>query len=315
MAITTTGSAGIAAEVRQHYNKNLLYFARPALVHTLYSQKGVIPGGMGKTVNWRRFTKMSAATTALSEGVTPNETSMVQVNISATVAQYGSYFLFSDVVTVTSIDPILDSATELLGQNAGETLDTIAQTAFNAGNNVRYASLSTARTSRSAVTSTDVFTDTEARRIRRQMAANNVPMVNVGGTSCYVAVIHPNVVFDLQGTSNYVAIGQYSDPDNIYRGKVIDLYSIKFFESSNAKVFTGSGASGIDVYSTLIMGRDATGQVDIESLGLQFIYKGSASGGTSDPLNQRQTSGWKASYAAVILNDTFLLRFESAATA
>ena len=42
------------------------------------------------------------------------------------------------------------------------------------------------------------------------------------------------------------------------------------------------------------------------------IVKPLGSAGSSDPLDQRETSGWKASLTAVILNDAFMVRIEHA---
>lgn len=71
-----------------------------------------------------------------------------------------------------------------------------------------------------------------------------------------------------------------------------------------------AGKDGRDVYSTLVIGSDAYGVVDVEGGGLEMIVKQLGSGGTSDPLNQRATSGWKAIHTAIILQDVFMVRIE-----
>lgn len=75
-----------------------------------------------------------------------------------------------------------------------------------------------------------------------------------------------------------------------------------------------AGAEGRDVYSTLFFGDNAYGTVDIEGGGLEHIVKQLGSGGTSDPLNQRATCGWKATKAAVRLVEEFMVRVESCST-
>jgi len=42
------------------------------------------------------------------------------------------------------------------------------------------------------------------------------------------------------------------------------------------------------------------------------IIKPLGSAGTADPLNQRATSGWKATFVAKILNNAFMTRIVSA---
>ena len=76
----------------------------------------------------------------------------------------------------------------------------------------------------------------------------------------------------------------------------------------------GAGANGQDVYSTLIIADDAYGTTKVAGGGLQHIVKPLGSGGSSDPLNQRATVGWKAVKTAKILVPQYLVRIESSAT-
>lgn len=76
----------------------------------------------------------------------------------------------------------------------------------------------------------------------------------------------------------------------------------------------GAGANGQDVYSTLILADDAYGTTKVAGGGLQHIVKPLGSGGSSDPLNQRATVGWKAIKTAKILVQQYILRIESSAT-
>jgi len=76
----------------------------------------------------------------------------------------------------------------------------------------------------------------------------------------------------------------------------------------------GAGNLGVDVYSTLIIGDDAYGVTKVANGGLQHIVKPLGSGGTSDPLDQRSTIGWKATKTAKILVEQYMVRIESTAT-
>ncbi|MCE5235464.1 MAG: N4-gp56 family major capsid protein [Clostridiaceae bacterium] len=75
--------------------------------------------------------------------------------------------------------------------------------------------------------------------------------------------------------------------------------------------------AAMDVHATLVFGKDAYGVVDIEGKGaMQTIVKPHGSAGSGDPLDQRATVGAKApAYAAVILNDLWLVRIEHAVSA
>ena len=60
---------------------------------------------------------------------------------------------------------------------------------------------------------------------------------------------------------------------------------------------------------------NAYGIVPLQKGGIENIIKRAKDSGTSDALNQRNTSGWKAYTVAKILNDDFLIRYEHGVTA
>ena len=75
-----------------------------------------------------------------------------------------------------------------------------------------------------------------------------------------------------------------------------------------------AGKNGVDVYSTLVIAADAYGTTKVSNGGLEHIVKPLGSGGSSDPLNQRATVGWKAIKTAEILIPQYIVRIESTAT-
>lgn len=80
----------------------------------------------------------------------------------------------------------------------------------------------------------------------------------------------------------------------------------------------GGGASGADVYSTLIYGANAFGTIELGGTGrnVQIIINAPGSSGALDPLAQRGTIAWKVKgFCTVILQDDFIVRLESGATA
>ena len=75
-----------------------------------------------------------------------------------------------------------------------------------------------------------------------------------------------------------------------------------------------AGAEGADVYATLIFGENAYGTTALADGGLEHIVKQLGSAGSSDPLNQRATVGWKATKVTVRLVEAFMIRIETAAS-
>ena len=127
--MSTVTTTTLSAEMKTFYDMRLIDEASPMLVHEQFGQKRPIPQGGGKTVNFRRFSPLAKATTALTEGVTPSGSSLSVSSISAIVAQYGDYVVQSDVLELTAVDNTILETTKLLGRQAGLTMDTIVRNA------------------------------------------------------------------------------------------------------------------------------------------------------------------------------------------
>ena len=126
--------------------------------------------------------------------------------------------------------------------------------------------------------------------------------------------MHPNTTYTLKGLTGFVPVEKYASTMTVMEGEVGKFDEVRFVESTNCKTFTG-GEGGITVYATLIMGSDFYGITRISGEAVRNIIKPLGSAGTADPLEQRATSGWKATFVAKILNDAFAVRIEHAVAA
>ena len=308
-----TSDSGLSNEMKTFYSDYLIDMAEPNLIHDQFGQKHPIPKNGGKTIEFRKYDPLPKMLTPLTEGVTPNGQKLSMSVITAKVEQYGGYVELSDVLLLTAIDNTLVQATKLLGSQAGRTLDTITREVINGGTNVQYAEgqVSSRATLVGGQTSGNHYLTVDAvRRAVRFLKVMNAPKIN----GDYVGIIHPDVSYDLMSDPKWVNVKTYSDPDGIYEGEIGKIEGVRFVETSEAKVFEGAGASGVDVYSTLIMGDDAYGVTEVTGGGLQHIVKQLGSAGTADPLNQRATAGWKAIKTAERLVEAYMVRVETAST-
>ena len=308
-----TTDSGLSKEMKTFYSDYLIDMAEPNLVHDQFGQKHPIPKNGGKIIEFRKYDSLPKALTPLAEGVTPNGQKLSMSVITSKVEQYGGYIELSDILLLTAIDNNLVQATKLLGSQAGRTLDTITREVLNGGTNVQYAEGQV--TARNALvggqaTGNHYLTVDAVRRAVRFLKVMNAPKINGG----YVGIIHPDVSYDLMSDPKCVNVKTYSDPDGIYEGEIGKIEGVRFVETSEAKVFEGAGASGVDVYSTLILGSDAYGVTEITGGGLEHIVKQLGSAGTADPLNQRATAGWKATKTAERLVEQYMVRIETAST-
>lgn len=316
-SINTSTHAGLLpGQIQKFYDRSLLESVKPKLVHYEYGQKRTLPRGNGKTISFRKYTPFAASTTALTEGVAPDGQMMAMTEVTATIKQYGDYVAISDVVSTTQLDPVIHDAVKLMGDQCALTIDTLTREALHTGTNVMYAG---GKTARNTLTAGDVMTSLMIRKAVRQLKkARAKKFARQGNRGYYVAVVGPDTVFDLQNDADWKAVATYQAAEHIYDGEIGKLYGVVFVETTEAKLFTGSGAGGVDVASTLVFGQDAYGVVDLGSVGenVSTIVKAAGSAGTADPLNQRSTVGWKVSgYVAQILQPGWLIRIEHGITA
>ena len=390
--------SGLSAEMKTYYADYLIDNAEAALVHDRWAQKHKIPAGSGKSVQFRKYDPLPKLTQPIAEGVTPTGQTINMGIVNATVAQYGGYVELSDLLLMTAIDNNLCMATKLLGSQAGRTLDTISREVLVGGTNVQYGEGQIS--SRGQIVggredpSENCYMTVEAiRRAVRFLKNQNAEKID----GAYIAIIHPNVAYDLMNDPNWRYPHQYADPSAIFEGEIGKLEGVRFIECTEAKVFhaedlaanqrtlatsadrsdtnvlpiQGSaalipdsligrevlidgtkyyvsandassitlfedaqfiepafltckagteiypgegGIEGTDVYATLIFGENAYGTTELANGGLEHIVKQLGSGGSSDPLNQRATVGWKATKVTVRLVEAFMIRIETASS-
>lgn len=306
-------TAGLSPELRTYYGDYLIDLALPEMVHDQFAQKQNIPQGGGKTIRFRQFDTLPELTTPLAEGVTPEGQDITVKTVESTVRQYGGYVTLSDVLQLTAVDNNILQATKAIASQAGRTLDTITREVLNAGTVVQYADGSVSSRSALAYTSPSVnhnLTVDAVKKAVRFLESQDAPKLN----GRYVGIIHPHVKYDLMRDPDWKRPNEYGDSANLYAGEIGELYGVRFVESSRAKVFAGAGASGADVYATLILADDAYGVTEVEGGGLEHIVKPLGSAGSADPLNQRSTVGWKGMKTAEILVPQYIVRIETTAT-
>lgn len=313
-ATQTTATEGLSSEMKTFYDMNLIDEASPNLVHDQFGQKRPIPANGGKTIEFRKFSPLPKATAPLTEGVTPDGNSLNVTTVSATVNQYGDYIVQSDVLELTALDNTILEAAKLLGRQAGVTLDTVVRNVLHTGTNVTYCpkkapdGTETEVTSRADLDESAMLTVDVVNQVVAKLRAQNAPTID----GKYIAIIHPYVAYDLMRDPEWIDAHKYAAAQCLYEGEIGEMGGVRFVQSTEAKVYTGEGCpNGLAVFGSLFFGDGAYGVTEIQGGGLETIVKQKGSGGTSDPLDQRSSVGWKALKTAEILIPNYLVRVES----
>lgn len=229
-----TTDAGMSDEMKTYYADYLIDMASPLLVHDQFGQKHPIPKNGGQIIEFRKYSPLPKNLGVLVEGVTPDGQKLHMSVITSKVRQYGGYVELSDMLILTAIDNNLVEATKLIGRQAGATLDTITREVLNGGTNVQYAEGQV--TSREALTEDHKLTVKAIKMAVRYLKNQNAQKIG----DSFVAIIHPDVSFDLTEDPAWQNVKTYSDPEDIYAGEIGKLHGVRFVETTEAKIFKAS---------------------------------------------------------------------------
>lgn len=213
----------------------------------------------GAAVVFTLMNDIAPATATLTESTDVTPVALSDTYLTLTLAEYGNAVITTALLrgeSFVEIDPIVAN---ILGYNAGVSIDSVARAIVAAGSNVGYSTgTGTTPLGRSTVTPPNTMGATDVRASRGFLVKQNVPEIGSG----YVGYIHPDVAFDLRsqtGSSTWRDPHTYSQPGEIWSGEVGMFEGIRFIETPRAPTFANAGSSPTTttVYGTLFMGRQA----------------------------------------------------------
>jgi len=276
----------------------LAYFAlRSELLFDAAAEVQPVAQSMpGTSVTFTIFNDLAVATSALTETSDVTAVAMADSQVTVTLAEYGNAVITTAKLRGTSFLDVDSVAANVVGYNAGASIDTIVRDVIAGGTNVVYGGGgATTPTSKTTIAAEDVIEANDIRKITAQLRGANVPTFN----GLYMGFIHPDVSYDLRSETGAAAWRDphvYVDTDMIYNGEIGAFEGVRFIETPrtqlDANASDGAGSTGnIDVYGTHIMGRQAIAKA-------HSIVDGNGSmpkivrGPVTDTLERFQPIGW-----------------------
>ena len=326
---------------------NLLKRAMPYMMLEKFGQAYPIPKNNTKVAKWRRYYltggtgsyagtagnfNVPLADTPLTEGVTPAGSSLENKDYSVTLQQYGDFLEFTDVIMDMHEDfpPLLREMTDILGEQAAHTIETLRFNVLKAGTNVYYAN---------GVARGDVNTPVTlalqrriTRSLKRQnakpitsMVASSVKYATQPIESAFIALCHPDVENDIRDMDGFISVKQYGSNVEAMEGEIGSVEDTRYVRSTvfeawedaggaATTVVLSAGGTDADVYPILYLARDAYGIVPLRGKDSVEVMVVQPKATNTDPLAQRGTIGWKVWNATVILQDAFMVRAEVGAS-
>lgn len=351
MATGMTSYGDLSPREAGYIVKELLERGFPHLVFEKFGKMQPIPKGETKVAKFRRYYMDSPAFTdvgsafnpfqyfassnfdptskELGEGVTPNASKLAYEDINVTLKQYGDRLQVTDVIMDTHTDPVLQEATDILGEQAALLVETVRINVLKAGLNVFYAN----GTSRSAV-NTAISLNLIRKAVRKlkrnngvkitKTIASNVRYGTENVNAAYVCVVHPDVEPDIRNLTGFVPVEKYgsASPWESEIGKIED---VRFVTSTVITAFADAGGTAgsmlstsgtsADVYPCLLFAKDAYGIIPLKGGDSIVPMVVNPKPSDSDPMGQRGHVSVKFWQAAVILNESWMIRLEVGASA
>ena len=308
---------GITLKPDAYYDKLLLSMLRQMeFKYSKYAVEKTLPRNFGDTINWRRFNKLSKTSiVALTEGETPAGLSVSGSSVTASIAQYGDVLYFTDLVELQQLDRVKQEYTIELGHLAQEVLDTIVRDVLVAEGSSAFghgsAEAVTANSALSTLATGDIPRIDDFRKIVLGMKKSFIKGNRKAGGR-YVALVDPSVMaklFDDNKVQNFMDFGKSNAMFG--SGMVVDMFGIHFEEVLNAP-YSSATSGSVVAYDSIVIGDEAYAITKLEGSGIRVISKGLGSGGVEDPLDQRQSIGYKINgFSAKVLNAEAVVNYWS----
>ena len=317
----TTASSNQLGTVQAAYNRMIHFSLRPELlfdqVATVRATAQAMPGS---SVIFDLVTDLAPSTTALDESTDATAVSTSSSGVTVTLSEYGLVMKHTAALRAETFCPIDPAIANLIGYNAGVSIDDLVRSPLSGGTNVVYSGSGTSRSNLNNGTNTAVAND--FLKAAQRLKANNAP--RFGGF--YVAYVHPNVSYDVQsasGSPNWRVPSEYADPSRIYTGELGAWGGVRFIETPRAPIFgavsgqfsggtySASGTSGNSaIFASIILGQQALAKAH----SITGEYGESPTfvvGPVTDTLRRFQPVGWKHMVGYARFREACLYRLES----
>jgi N4-gp56 family major capsid protein len=304
---------------KSDYVREGLPFAKPELIYSQFAQKDRVAKREGKTRQWFRLTKpgLAVGTSDFSTtvyqyvknatGAAPTWTPATPADTTVTATAdylFGQGHEWNEGVEYSSFADIPGELRNLNFQHAAEATDQEARDVFKAGTNVYYANGKASRGLLTSVDQIDMDDILDAVTVQRNYDAKPI-------RGMYRAMCSANTVRRLFADTAFREVVRYNK-DYYFTGTIAELFGVGFQFTSKAPTLTSSGSNNAvsTVEQTIILSENATGITAWKMSDFDIVYTGP--GGWGDEWAVRHALTWKHSMKAVRLNETWLIRVESA---
>ena len=318
MAAPTVTTGTLTNQVTTAFDQ-ISYFALRSqpLFEMLADVRSTAQTHNGSSVQFTFIDEISQATPALTENADVTAVAITDDAVEVPLAEYGNAVITSAKVRGTSFLNVDADAANIVGYNMANSLDKLVSNVANGSvvaAQIIYSGIGAGPgTSRGAITATDLYDATLGRRAVAQLRTDSAPGWENGN---YMAIIHPDVSYDLRSDAAVTDVIQYQlyqQGEPIRVGSIGTFNGITYIENPRAGLIADGGASTVDVYQTLICGRQALAKGFSRAPGFgpdPTIVVGPV----TDTLRRFNPIGWYHLVGYGIFREKCMIRVESASS-
>lgn len=246
----TTLSAGLAHLIPERRRREALDRLQKVFTFNKFATHEAQTLQNGLTQTFFRYVNPGSVTSSVPEYGPSAGTSLTSNLLSATLSEYAAYMELSKLLVDTAPDRIDQVASEMLGYQAGHTVDDLTKAAVD----------DEAASTNYVLPAGNLFTLSAVRGMSALLQSRNVPYTTPQG---YGMIIHPFLAYDLRNdpsANGFADLMKYTNPNagglmtSEDRGKVATIADMDIHISTN---IVGSGSP--TTYRGYVFGKGALG--------------------------------------------------------
>jgi N4-gp56 family major capsid protein len=233
-----------------------------------------------KSIQMTKYARLALATTPLTEDEDAGRVTLSDSQILFTPAEYGNVVTRTNLASLQTGGKADLAAAQIVGLNAGATMDKLAVLALSASANILFPGAA----SEATLAAGDVCDAAFLNKVYNKLARANVP--TIGGA--YVAVLHDDQIHDLRaasGAGSWQDVVKYTDALTPLANEVGMFKGFRIVRNNNVVFADQAGAGTVDMYSGLFLGANALGKAESQAMSLRVT-------GPFDALGRFVNVGW-----------------------
>lgn len=326
----TTTYSGLSQRTEAYAAANHLAHAEPCLVLSKFGMTKPVPKNKAQQVKFRRPIPLPLAITPLTEGSPPTSQAMQYEDVPVTLSQYGNVVEITDVVADMAEDPVLKDATELSGEQNGETIESLLWGILRAGTNVFYSNGSARNQVNTKISLSKQRAITRLLKAERAkkvttMMSSTVKYGTEPVDAAFIGFAHTDLEADIRDLPGFTPTEKYGAAMKALPFEIGKVEDVRYLLTPVLESHTDAGGTKgtmlsttgtvADIYPVVYVGKDAYGHIALkgkEAVEMKIRQPGEID--SNDKLGQKGWVGWKTYWKGFIANEMWMCRLECAAS-